>query len=299
MIAGDLPRDDASALTGIFGKYSSAVSEIGSNWEGDSQNSIIPQTAQFIEEYSKPICSQLESLGQACDDFIQYKSDKERIDYLNGLLPKYESEWNDPDVVGKKTDPKEVRKEISECEERVERLKVSINSALDSAIAVSLEASAISSDSGVVPTVTSKANVGSFDTSIVNSAMQSVVDTAKANAPGKRSGECEKWAEIVWQNATGIPRENQIGAYQAWRNFGVSDSRDNIPVGAMVYGSGLGDAGAEYGHVGIYAGDGIVVDEAGEETLDEWLSWQTANCHGTVGYLGWGWQNNVDLTKMQ
>ena len=128
--------------------------------------------------------------------------------------------------------------------------------------------------------------------------MQKVSNTAINNSGGGYDGSCEYWAEVTWQNATGIQRQRMEGAYQAWEKFGVSTSRDNIPVGAMVYGSGSGSAGAQWGHVAIYIGDGKVADQGGVTDIDTWLSWQTANCHGHTGYIGWGWQNNIDLTKV-
>ena len=135
---------------------------------------------------------------------------------------------------------------------------------------------------------------------ITNDTMQSVANTASNNSGGGYDNMCEAWAEIQWENATGIPRQAQASAYDAWQSWGVSNSRDDIPVGAMVYGSGsptVDSYNNPYGHVAVYVGDGMVADQGGVTDLDTWISWQNANCDGYVGYIGWGWQNGVDLTE--
>ena len=68
-----------------------------------------------------------------------------------------------------------------------------------------------------------------------------------------------------------------------------------IPIGASVYGTGSGSSGP-YGHVGIYIGDGKVIDsQTGGiivSTMEEWLSWQVDTLDGKQGWLGWGWEDN-------
>ena len=149
--------------------------------------------------------------------------------------------------------------------------------------------------------------IGDYDyNGTVTNMMQKVVDEAKARATGIYDNGCEAWAEEVWTAATGLTRNNQNSAYDAWLNFKVSTSKDNIPPGAMVYGSGShycvpGECYPEpqnpYGHVGIYAGNGKVVDQGGVQDLEAWINWQSGECHGHIGWYGWGWYNNVDLTK--
>ena len=134
----------------------------------------------------------------------------------------------------------------------------------------------------------------------VTDIMQKIADVASNNSGGGYDNMCEAWAELQWQNATGMARECQPSTYDAYKAWGVSTSKDNIPVGAMVYGSGsptVDSVNNPYGHVGIYVGDGMVADQGGVVSLDQWISWQHANCDGHQGWLGWGWQNGIDLTK--
>ena len=79
--------------------------------------------------------------------------------------------------------------------------------------------------------------------------------------------------------------------------FLVSGSKENIPVGATVYGHsyrynakcGNHDAG----HVGIYVGNGNVVSRENTvklRTLQEWIN--------VYGWKGWGWNGSQDFSKI-
>lgn len=111
---------------------------------------------------------------------------------------------------------------------------------------------------------------------------------------------CAAWVSGVYQ-AAGLPYPtgNAIDFWNKWKSSG-STSKDNIPLGAVVCGSGSGYMGSIYGHVGIYIGNGKVANNIGTfsvETLDQWCSWQTATCQGHTGWIGWVWPNNQPLNQ--
>lgn len=120
-----------------------------------------------------------------------------------------------------------------------------------------------------------------------------IVNAAKQVAsPG--AGLCQSWVRQVYAQA-GLGNAYFGTAYEAFKSNCISTSKDNIPIGAVVYGTG---SGSYAGHVGIYIGNGMVMDNVGyikTSTLDEWISWQEQ--HSTViagvqpGWLGWGWQS--------
>ena len=130
---------------------------------------------------------------------------------------------------------------------------------------------------------------------------QAVLDSInKTPCPGV--GLCLKWVDDVFENA-GVPLERKSTAYESYLANGVSSDRNAIPIGAAVYGTGTGNYGP-CGHVGIYIGDGKVVDNVGSiktQTLDEWISWQENYARNSSnvltdlngvsqhGWLGWGW----------
>jgi len=135
---------------------------------------------------------------------------------------------------------------------------------------------------------------------VVTDKMKKVADLARQRAGGGYDKFCEGWVEQIWSEALGISADNQFSAYSAWKNFGVSESKDNIPPGAMVYTSGwpyYDDGTNPYGHVGVYVGNGQVADQGGVWDIEEWINQQNAPCNGLFGWFGWGWQNNLDLTK--
>lgn len=122
-----------------------------------------------------------------------------------------------------------------------------------------------------------------------------VVAIAKSNQ-GTRpctGGWCAAWVSGIYEAAgLGYPGGNAIDYWTRWSSSG-STSMDNIPIGAVVVGSGSGSAaGNKYGHVGIYLGDGMVADNVGYHriiSLDEWAARQVGTCNGYHGYIGWVW----------
>lgn len=108
---------------------------------------------------------------------------------------------------------------------------------------------------------------------------------------------CAAWVTGVYQaaGAQTIPWGNAIDMWNTYKGTG-SVSMENIPPGAIVCGSGSGYMGSLYGHVGIYIGNGMVANNVGHhsiETLEDWCSWQTADCQGHVGWIGWVYPGGI------
>lgn len=118
---------------------------------------------------------------------------------------------------------------------------------------------------------------------------QSVAET-KRNIQRFRSGQAVKsirrqrtdykpWVADVYQAATGS-RGSAHCALCAADMWAVSRDFSKIQVGATVYGY----SSSQYGHVGIYIGNGMVAHNIGEvkiERLDEWIK----------KYKGFAWEN--------
>lgn len=102
---------------------------------------------------------------------------------------------------------------------------------------------------------------------------------------------CAQWVTGVYI-AAGINPPPYGDAIDMWNHYKHTGSTDmnNIPPGAIVCGSGAGYMGSIFGHVGIYVGNGLVAHNVGRhvvEPLSDWCAWQTANCQGHVGWIGW------------
>lgn len=100
-----------------------------------------------------------------------------------------------------------------------------------------------------------------------------------------KSGYCQAWVADVYQAVTGS-RGSAHCALCAAEKWAVSQDFSKIQVGATVYGY----SSSQFGHVGIYIGNGMVAHNIGEvkiEKLDEWIK----------KYKGfaWGWENGKVL----
>ncbi|CAI3505977.1 CHAP domain-containing protein [Enterococcus cecorum] len=111
--------------------------------------------------------------------------------------------------------------------------------------------------------------------------------------PSPGAGWCAMWVSQVYQNAgLGYLGGN---ANDMYRNFTFTSDKSKLKVGMLVAvesSSSGGTAGLTYGHVGIYIGDGKVMDNIGVvrvTTLDDWIA--TFCQHHPVGY---GFPPNVN-----
>ena len=143
------------------------------------------------------------------------------------------------------------------------------------------------------PAAVNKADLNYNGKDILTDISERIVAAAKVT-PWPGEGLCQAWVRAVYRNA-GLGDVGYPKAVDAYHANVVSTSMDNIPIGAAVYGTGTGSYGA--GHVGIYIGNGMVMDSqnSGIETssLEDWVAWQENYqfyVDGRTGWLGWGWQ---------
>lgn len=102
------------------------------------------------------------------------------------------------------------------------------------------------------------------------------------------AGYCQAWAAMCYYCA-GFPVDQSPSAKASGIKYGVSNDFSVIPPGAAIYGR----LNQQYGHVGIYVGDGLVYHNVGGvavDTLDNWISYYEA--------FAWGWQAGTDLTLL-
>ncbi|HGD3280793.1 TPA: CHAP domain-containing protein [Streptococcus agalactiae] len=123
--------------------------------------------------------------------------------------------------------------------------------------------------------------------------VQKKIVNAAYITPSPGAGWCAMWVSQVYQNA-GL---GYIGgnACDMYRNYTFTSDKSKLKVGMLVAvesSSSGSSAGLTYGHVGIYIGDGKVIDNIGRirvTTLDDWIA---SFCqHHPVGY---GFPPNVN-----
>ena len=118
----------------------------------------------------------------------------------------------------------------------------------------------------------------------VNDTQKKIVAVATNSAKygiSARSGYCQAWVADVYQAVTGS-RGSAHCALCAADMWAVSSDFSQIPVGATVYGY----SSSQYGHVGIYIGNGMVAHNIGEikiQSLESWIE--------TYKGFAWGWKN--------
>ncbi len=98
-------------------------------------------------------------------------------------------------------------------------------------------------------------------------------------------GYCQRFVRLCYSAGGLNAPYNAPSAADAWDWWGISTSRDNIPIGACLYFNT-----SVYGHVGIYTGEGRMlhaVSTVKEETISSYF-W---DC-----YLGWGYQTGTAPT---
>ncbi len=123
-----------------------------------------------------------------------------------------------------------------------------------------------------------------FSNETVNDTQKKIVAVATNSAKygiSARSGYCQAWVADVYQAVTGS-RGSAHCALCAADMWAVSSDFSQIPVGATVYGY----SSSQYGHVGIYIGNGKVAHNIGYvkvQSLESWIEQYKGFC--------WGWEN--------
>ena len=129
-----------------------------------------------------------------------------------------------------------------------------------------------------------------FSNETVNDTQKKIVAVATNSAKygiSVRSGYCQAWVADVYQAVTGS-RGSAHCALCAADMWAVSSDFSQIPVGATVYGY----SSSQYGHVGIYIGNGMVAHNIGEIKIQSLESWVK-----TYNGFAWGWENGNILVN--
>ncbi|HEL1135231.1 TPA: CHAP domain-containing protein [Streptococcus equi subsp. zooepidemicus] len=134
--------------------------------------------------------------------------------------------------------------------------------------------------------INSNGGIGGGKEYEASSEVQKKIVNAAYITPSPGAGWCAMWVSQVYQNAgLGFIGGNACDMY---RNYTFTSDRSKLKVGMLVAvesSSSGSSLGVTYGHVGIYIGDGKVMDNIGHirvTTLDDWIS--TFCKHHPVGF---------------
>jgi len=131
-------------------------------------------------------------------------------------------------------------------------------------------------------------------TSIVTYNLKKVANYAKAgkSTQSQAGAYSSAWVSGVYEAAGyGYPSGTPINFWNKW-SFTGSTSIKNMPIGAVVVGTGLKGANNKYGQLGIYVGNNEVIDCIGPgmlrvTPLNDWIKEQNSTCQGKKGFIGW------------
>lgn len=141
---------------------------------------------------------------------------------------------------------------------------------------------------------------GGEDYASASETQRRIADVAKREGPAG-SGLCAMWVSRVYSRAgLGYPSGNANNMYWNWCS---SSDRGELKVGMIVAVDTHphSAAGSEYGHVGIYIGDGLVMSNisgnggAGvvyTQSLDDFVNW-----YGATHTVKWGYACDPSLIK--
>ena len=134
--------------------------------------------------------------------------------------------------------------------------------------------------------INSNGGIGGGKEYEASSEVQKKIVNAAYITPSPGAGWCAMWVSQVYQNAgLGFIGGNACDMY---RNYTFTADKSKLKVGMLVAvesSSSGGSLGATYGHVGIYIGDGKVMDNIGHirvTTIDDWIA--TFCKHHPVGF---------------
>lgn len=128
---------------------------------------------------------------------------------------------------------------------------------------------------------------GELDTSTLTTKQMAIISVIENNQIATRKGYCQAWVADVYMYAQTGTRASKCCANHAGEAWGVSNNWGDIQVGATVYGY----SSSQYGHVGIYIGNGMVAHNIGYlkvESLERWVKTYNGQC--------WGWNGGYNLS---
>lgn len=134
--------------------------------------------------------------------------------------------------------------------------------------------------------------LASFSVSAASQVEQIIAAGKSIIGSQQYNGYCQSFVKWCYQQAGIYASKNASYALQAWEWWGVSTSRNDIPVGACVYFDS--EFSPQYGHVGIYLGDNKfihAVSNASDGANGVKIS--TFSNYWNRYYKGWGWQAGI------
>lgn len=125
------------------------------------------------------------------------------------------------------------------------------------------------------------------NTEVLGSGSLARVTAAAASTPSPGGGLCAAWITYVFSNAgIGSFGGNACDMCAWWCGTSISDIKPGMIIAVESSSSGT-TAGAIYGHIGVYLGDGLVHHNVGYIKTDTVSNWVATYCKYMSGRCGW------------
>ncbi len=284
MINSGTVQSDKSTFTTTLQKYQTEISGLDATWKGLSHDNLISKAADFYSEYSSTIAGEMDALATACDLYEQYKNVK---------LSLQEANQNYNIAVTNKDNARIgiYNSQITSYEKEKQSLKSQIESNLKTASATTLSAS---SNSGTISANAGSNNTGGLTSTQLDTVLKSA--TSQLGLPynsmhyGPKEGDgqgfgCAMFVSYCYNNALfgGASAQSKgLGGfygstYEYWGNVTrdgydaynkkfVEVSPEEAKAGDVVAflklnaGTSYYDSYANCEHVGLYEGDGKMIE---------------------------------------
>lgn len=254
MVNSGSVNSDLSSVKSLLSSYSSQISGLDGSWRGTSHDSIISKAEAFVSEYTSAIDSGMSAFASACDKYEEYKSYKDALKVAQSNLSQANS-LNDSGAQSTYSN------QVSEYTEKMNSLKLEIESLLSTASSNKLTATSISGGvsgaSGGVSVMSVSGGVqGAIDWAL-NTAADDSVGYSQNTRWGNPNYDCSSFVITAYQSA-GIPVKDNGATYTGnMKNAFVKSGFEWIPGNPNVSDLQPGDVLLDEGsHTEMYIGNG-------------------------------------------
>ena len=139
-------------------------------------------------------------------------------------------------------------------------------------------------------------NTGTLSDGPINDKQQAVINACNST-PTTAAGLCAGWVCNVFDNA-GITAPRLTGAKNYFESYCTFSDKSQLKPGMIVACHLSGATGNQWGHIGIYIGNGQVMHSTGQVytwDLDKWINTYGPNGPKGGGEVKWGWMGGNAL----
>ncbi len=287
MVNSNTVTNDLNTLKNNLKNYQSEIESLNSSWKGISHDSLVAKAEEFQSEYLSTLEGEMTSLASACDLYEQYKSTKQLIEAERN---KYNQAQSNNDANGMNT----YASNINMHESTLSNLKSQIESYLETASSTILTAASATAIASGINSISPTGGLTQENIEVMMNAAKSQLGLPYNSMHyGPREGDGEGFGcamfvsycynQALFNGASG--QERGLGGFygSTWEYWGnvTNDGYDAYNKGFVEVpaeeaqpgdviaflklneGNDYHDSYSNCYHVGLYEGDGVMVESGG------------------------------------